>query len=335
MSASRTVVGSGATALAAALFATHNGTVDLYARMPPKRARSVESIPAAALNLLLELGVTPEELDVEGLSRPRLVAWEDSEILPVEGPACAHIDTAALHDAMTRRAMRHPAIRVQSPSGMPAPPAGWVDATGRRAVSARGHRRPPRTWTAALATVPAIGTGELRLAAAHDGYAYRLGSARWTTIGWVAPGRPPLTGAELCARIQSQDAAWILDGIHIPDNQGTFRRPASAAVPESAGTAVPLGDAALARDALASQGVSIGLSDARLIAHPTMAADAMARRHQQAIGRHFHHLTDMVSRGRFAHAPSWSEYLAWICRERDRCMSQPSASPTDTTQVGR
>ena len=58
MTAVHTVVGSGTTALACALFAARHGRVELAARLPRRRTRSVESVPAATLTLLLELGIT-------------------------------------------------------------------------------------------------------------------------------------------------------------------------------------------------------------------------------------------------------------------------------------
>jgi hypothetical protein len=335
VSTTRTVVGSGTTALAAALFATHHGSVDLFARIRPGRSRSVESIPAAALTLLVELGITPDELDVAALSRRRLVAWEGSEPRALEGPACAHIDTAALHHALVRRAAHHPAVTFRTELDKSTLRPGWVDATGRRAMSAHGHLRPPRTWTAAQVTVPSTDPGELRLAAAHDGYAYRLGSAHWTSIGWVGPDSPPLSGAELAARIECRGAAWLLDGVEIPDGALTYRRAASAAVPKPSGAAVAVGDAALARDALASQGVSIGLSDACLIADPATTMQDMAHRRDEAVSRHFRHLAEMAATCRYADAPSWSEYFAWIGRANRERLSEPTVTRAGADRVGR
>jgi 2-polyprenyl-6-methoxyphenol hydroxylase-like FAD-dependent oxidoreductase len=326
MSTLRTVVGSGTTALAAALFAAHGGPVDLYARSRTPRSRSVESLPAAALTLLVELGITPDELDVAGLSRMRIVAWQDCEPEVLDGPACAHIDTAALHHALLRRAANHPAVTFKAGLDPSHLRPGWIDATGRRAVSACRHIRPPRTWTAALVTVPADDTGELRLAAAHDGYAYRLGSAHQTSIGWVSPGRPPLTGGQLRAYIEKRGAAWLLEGLHIPDGTLTYRRPASAAIPEPSTAAIPVGDAALARDALASQGVSIGLSDACLIADPPTTVDDMTARRNEAILRHFRHLGQMATTCRYADSPCWAQYLAWVTHASTGWPSKPTTA---------
>jgi 2-polyprenyl-6-methoxyphenol hydroxylase-like FAD-dependent oxidoreductase len=335
MTAPRTVVGSGTTALAAALFAAHGGPVDLYSRTRTARSRSVESIPAAALTLLVELGITPDELDVAALTKQRIVAWQDSEPRVLDGPSCAHIDTAALHHALLRRAATNAAVTFRAGLDPSSLRPGWVDATGRRAVSARRHIRPPRTWTAALVTVPSTDAGELRLAAAHDGYAYRLGSAHWTSIGWVGPDRPPLTGEELRARIETRGAGWLLGGAQIPDGLVTQRRPASAAVPEPSNAAVPVGDAALARDALASQGVSIGLSDACLVADPETTLDDMTRRRKEAITRHFRHLAEMATTCRYAEALCWSEYLAWIGRATTEWSSELTIAPAQYGSLRR
>jgi 2-polyprenyl-6-methoxyphenol hydroxylase-like FAD-dependent oxidoreductase len=69
----------------------------------------------------------------------------------------------------------------------------------------------------------------------------------------------------------------------------TVRRVARLSVPVAAGEprVVPVGDAALARDALAAQGTSIGLSDARLAAGETDIAGQAAdgrERHLRSLG---------------------------------------------------
>jgi hypothetical protein len=288
----------------------------------------VESLPAAALTLLVELGVTPDELGVAGLSRKRIVAWQNGEPQVLDGPACAHIDTAALHHALLRSAANNPAVTFKAGLDPSSLRPGWIDATGRRAVSARRHIRPPRTWTAALVTVRADNTGELRLAAAHDGYAYRLGSAHQTSIGWVSPGRPPLTGGQLRAYIEKRGAAWLLEGVDVPDGVFTYRRAASAAIPEPSTAAIGVGDAALARDALASQGVSIGLSDACLVADPATTVDDMTGRRNEAILRHFRHLEQMATTCRYADSPCWARYLAWVTRASTGWSSQPTTTLT-------
>ncbi len=310
----RTVLGGGTVAAACALFAARYGPVRLCAGRIRPVATAVESVPAATLTLLLELGVTPDELDVHRLTRSRTLAWDGPAPERRDGPATAHLDRAALHVAVWRRVRAETRIEVTGRADPALAGPGWVDATGRRAVTASDRLRPPRTWTAATVTVRSDGTddGDLRCAAAPDGYAYRLGSARWTTVGWSGPDRPPRSGASLRDRIDRPDTGWLLDGIVIPPEAPTDRRPAGVSVPVHGGAPVPVGDAALTRDALASQGVSIGLSDACLAATPGTTAAAMAARREEARERHLRHLAQMVGSCRFADAPAWAEQLTWL-----------------------
>ena len=105
-----------------------------------------------------------------------------------------------------------------------------MDATGRRALTAarRIHQSP--VWVATACTVP---RGDLdptmRLAAGPGGYAYRLGSARWLTVGWVGPGRPPSDGAGIGERIAENGAGWLSEDVDLSGAQ-VVRRVASVAV---------------------------------------------------------------------------------------------------------
>ena len=93
-------------------------------------------------------------------------------------------------------------------------------------------------------------------------------------------------------------------------------RVASLAIP-GAGPGDPpdlvrLGDAALARDALASQGLSLGLSDARLAARPDWtAADATART-ADAARRHVRSLAGILATCRHRREPVWRTYAEWL-----------------------
>jgi len=332
-----TVLGGGVAGVACALFAARLGPVRLYAR-PRTPAPALESVPAATLTLLLELGITPAELGVHRLTRERVVAWDSSTPVAHDGPACAHVDRSVLHNALWARVERDPAVTVTGsldaalPEFGPAGP-GWIDATGCRAVTAAAVHRPPRTWTAATVTVPLTEPAGLRLAAAPDGYAYLVGGYRMVTVGWVGPGRPPRDAAELGSRIDTAGAGWLLDGTGLldvpgsPDHDGlrpggdtvpaavsTVRRPAGLAIPVPAPGLGPIsiGDAALTRDALASQGLSIGLSDACLAARSSTTPDELAARRADAARRHVKHLREMIESCRFAAAPAWAEYTAWL-----------------------
>jgi hypothetical protein len=308
-----TVLGSGVAATACALFAARHGPVTLAGAPPLRRATAVESVPAATLALLLELGIVPRELDVARLLRGRTVTWERAEPLHHDGPACAHLDRSALLHALWRRVVADARVTVvPGGAGPAAPPGRLVDATGARARTAVAVGRRPGAWTAATVTL-ARGDADpgLRLAAAPDGYGYRLGSASSLTIGWVCSGRPPRDGPALWRRIES-NSAWLLTGLPGPPGEPTYRRPAGLALPVAADAAVPIGDAALTRDALASQGTAIALSDACLAAEPRTTDAELTGRRTDARGRHLRHLTETLRTCRFAAEPTWDSYRRWL-----------------------
>lgn len=314
------VVGSGAAALAAALFAARHGPVRLHERRAAQVAscvndHGVENVPAATLTLLLELGITPDEVGVNQLEQHRLVAWESPHPECRTGSASAHVDTGALVDALNRRVGEHPRI-TRCFSAIQPCAAGTFDATGRRSVAIRLPRQPPRTWAAATVTVPATADRTMHLAASPDGYAYRLGSADKITVGWVAPEPPPRTAAALDARITSAGAGWLLEGLSPQPDIATRRRPASAALPRLSTRATPIGDAALTRDALAAQGLSIALSDACLATDPAIDAAWWAQRQADAVHRHLRNLQSTVESCHHAAAPAWHQYRQWIQAER-------------------
>jgi hypothetical protein len=327
-----TVLGSGIAATACALFAARSGSVVLAGTPPAGRATAVESLPAAGLTLLLELGVVPRELGVDRLVRGRTMTWEHAAPVHHDGPACAHLDRGALLRALWRRVTADARITVMPRGGARSARGGrLVDATGTRAASAVAVVRRPDAWTAATVTLPRSGADPgLRLAAAPDGYGYRLGSADLLTVGWVGSGRPPRDGPALW-RCLADRAAWLLDGLPGPPCGPTYRRPAGLALPVAADHAVPIGDAALTRDALASQGVSIALSDACLAADPRIGDAALTARRADARERHVRHLAEALRTCRHADQQAWASYRHWL--EQLPARSRPQlASPSDNTE---
>jgi 2-polyprenyl-6-methoxyphenol hydroxylase-like FAD-dependent oxidoreductase len=310
-----TVLGNGVTATAYALFAGRHGPVVLHGRPHVAGARTVESVPAATLALLLELGIVPAELDVLGLRRERWVAWEGATPERRDGPACAHLDRSALLGALWRRVAEHPAVELAAgrdgQHDVEREPV--VDATGRRACTAVEVRRPPSSWVASVAYRPRDDADPaLRLAAAADGYVYRLGSARWLTVGWVGPGTPPRDATALWRRIGGSGAGWVLADLPGPSSEATWRCPAGAALPIAGAGVLPIGDAALTRDALASQGTSIGLSDACQAADRRSTPADLAAHRADARRRHLRQLGEMLRACRFADMPVWSTYHRWV-----------------------
>jgi hypothetical protein len=279
----------------------------------------VESVPAAVLTLLLELGITPAELDVDRLDRGRLVAWEQTEPEVRSSPACAQLDRAALLTALWRRIRCCPQIRVVGRLRArlsDAVTGRLVDATGRRAVTAHDHLRPRQPWVAASCTVPRrTFDPTMRLAAGAGGYAYRLGSASWLTVGWAGTSVPPRDADALRRRIFDAGAGWLVEQVPL-EGMPTTCRVASMSIPvRGPGPIVALGDAALARDALASQGGSIGLSDARLAAEPATSSEDITQRAAEGRARHLQFLTGVLDSCRHRDTPAWSEYRQWVAHQ--------------------
>jgi 2-polyprenyl-6-methoxyphenol hydroxylase-like FAD-dependent oxidoreductase len=315
------VLGSGAVALAHALFQSRYGPVVLAGSPPVAAVPAVERVPAPLLTLLLELGIVPAELDVDCLTRDSLVAWEQSVPTERRGPACAHVDRSALVGALWRRVQACPDVQVVAPLRTAEVTAKrLVDATGRRALTAARRAHPTPVW---VATCCSVARGDLdptmRLAASSTGYAFRLGSARWLTVGWVGPGAPPPNSAAVCDRLVDGGAGWLLEDVDLAEAQ-VVRRVASVAdaAPSDDARVLALGDAALGRDALASQGMAIGLSDARRAAGPDgdRGREALSSRHRDGLERHLRHLAGTLDACHHHRAPAWLTYRRWVDERR-------------------
>lgn len=191
--------------------------------------------------------------------------------------------------------------------------------------------QPAPVWIAASCTVPrGDADPAMRLAAGPGGYAYRLGSTRWLTLGWVGPGRPPRDGAGVADRVASEGAGWLSDDVDL-SGATVLRRVASVsiAIGRDDPWTVRIGDAALVKDALASQGTSIGLSDARLAADaddaPALAA--LVNRRADGIERHLRHLGSMLATCAHRHARSWLVYRRWVEQLRLRSADGECSPP--------
>ncbi len=109
----------------------------------------------------------------------------------------------------------------------------------------------------------------------------------------------------------------MLEDVDLADAE-VVRRVASVAVTAASDDArvLALGDAALGRDALASQGTAIGLSDARLAAGPTGTSAALRRRHRDGLDRHLRHLAGTLDACHHRRAPAWTAYRHWVDERR-------------------
>lgn len=330
------VLGGGPSGLLCALAAARDRSVALLlderAAAPELQSPSVEAVPASLLALLGEFGITPRSVGVDRLCRERIAAWELAEPITISGNAVAHLVRPHLDAALLRRVLSTPTIttfhaqqEIDFADGCWSG-EGWrarllVDATGRRAVTATRKIRPPHPWIARLwmATethprhAPVVQTVALR-----DGYAYRLGTARHLTVGIVGPAyRHVRSFGDLGDVLSEAKAHWLIDGISALKCGGA--RVASVqwttedTHPPQA--LLRIGDAALARDALSSQGLATSLSDAlcAVAALRTANGPALFRvRHRQQRRAHLRALIGYISSHRWSTSGVWRQYGEWL-----------------------
>jgi len=314
------VLGAGPVGLIAGLQLARSGRSVMIAssRLPAADGpRRVDAVSAAFLALLTEFGIHPAAVGVDRLHRARLSAWPTAEPLLSDTAATAHVERPALDLELLRAAMRagcevQPGFRL---GGGEITRRDWtarrsLDATGRAAVSAARRVRPEKPWIARSFWAP-VGAHHRGFAIAQlpDGYAYRLGSASILTLG-VAGRREALAGSPLGIAQQLRlHAPWLLQDLPAfadlrPGGGG------AASVQWGEGDGLRIGDAALARDALSSQGLAAGTSEALLAAAMASEDDraAILARQREQRQAHLGSLLMLFETGRFAQAPAWREY---------------------------
>jgi 2-polyprenyl-6-methoxyphenol hydroxylase-like FAD-dependent oxidoreductase len=319
------VLGAGPAGLIAALRLARDRDVALVAdRLPrdddPPR---VDAVPAAIVALLVELGIAPGALGVDRLHDQRWIAWSPAGPRARRLSPAAHLERPRLEQVLLAELTRHPRVAVFVSKAWTRADGifwgdGWraarlIDATGRAAVTADAVTRLPRPWAAR--TLWARRAGDARgpafaLAALPDGYAYRIGAARAVVVGFVGRGfmiddLPPLASfAE--GRAATASVQWAT----------------------SASTAAPrpfrIGDAALARDPLSSQGIAAAAAEAMLVASVESAADVelFERRQREQRRAHLHALHRMIGECAFAEEPAWRDY--------SRFVAPHAGAPTET-----
>jgi hypothetical protein len=314
------VLGAGPVGLIAALAAARRGPTTLVtAHWPPSSSRRrIDVIPAPFLTLLLELGVDPGQLGVEDLQDTRLVAWENVDPTARRSPASAHVERSRLECALAYAAERAPNIEVVVKKGdcRSLHPDLVIDATGRTAASAERRIAPRRLWYAqtfytAMHVSKAV--QGFRLAALPRGYVYRLGSAHHLMIG-VVGCEPRRTPEQIEDDIRESGGGWLLAGA--PRLGSMCRgRGGATSVQWSEGGDSPtrVGDASLARDALASQGMAAGGSDALQLGSGALLPVARwLDRVADQRSRHLSALRATIAACRFRGHSAWAEYARFI-----------------------
>jgi flavin-dependent dehydrogenase len=318
------VLGAGPIGLIAALQFARSGRTIVIAssRLPALDGiRRVDAVPASLLALLVELGINPVGIGADRLHRARVSAWPSAEPLASEGATTAHIERPALDIALLEAAKRA-GCAIRSRFRLDAGEVGgrdwtakrFIDATGRSAITASRRIRAPKPWVARIFWAPASAHDRgFAIAQLPEGYAYRLGAA--STLAFAVVGRRDAVAGsflDIAQRLRVH-APWMLEDL--PPVAGLRSGGACAAsIQWSEGSGLRIGDAALARDALSSQGIATGASEALqacAMGGEDDRALIIARQREQRQA-HLRSLLAVLENGRFSHVPAWREYIDFV-----------------------
>lgn len=337
------MVGSGVAGLVSALLALREGRVLLiaragFARNVPAR---VDSVPAAAIAALIELGVDPRAFSDLRRHDSRLVSWSTDVPVALKSPDAVRVERGALEATLFARVLKNPRLTLvpapRSRAGLnlliaPHARRGAIvlDATGRASVLAAQRVTLPSPWYAWTRLWPAAANhpydAAFRIAATPDGYCYRLGMRGCLTVGIVTFARGPSgRQAELLEGCR-REFPWLFEGV--PGGElGSTDRVHPAAVQWATHVGVlAVGDACLARDALSSQGLACSISQAHyaVAVESRAAATLYEARAREQRRNHLHSLGGMLSESRHAGVAPWLRYCAFVARELEAVSATPN-----------
>jgi 2-polyprenyl-6-methoxyphenol hydroxylase-like FAD-dependent oxidoreductase len=349
------VLGGGPAGMIAALCMARTGDVALVVDGLPdvNRVDRVDTVPARSLASLVELGIGPHAFGVSSLHDERWVAWSDPVPRRARVASVAHVERPRFDAVLFSHVVRHARIAVFASRAWTRGDGrfwgdGWsarrlVDATGRASATAEVVIRAPHPWAArTFWTVRRrCSAGPAFAVAAHpSGYAYRVASEEHAVIAFVGRGSAVEgTAGDLERTLRTCSAAWLLTGMPSLD---TFAegRSSTASVQwtksgryTDPGAPIPIGDAALARDPLSSQGLAAACSDAHCAAAVADASDVAlfeARRREQRDG-HLATLSSLIASCRLAAEPAWRVYAEFVAEH----VSPASAADRVAVRDGR
>ena len=310
------ILGAGPIGLTTALFAARRGKVLLVL---PSRGGSIEppridSVPVSLLALFLELGLHPAELGVECVHDTRLTAWESHRPVLSRCAATVHLERPRLERMLLKLVRLRGEIELRSDVSINELPHAdlILDATGRRAVSARerfGGSMPRVCRTFVARGVFSKRQQVLRLACLPTGYAYRLGNRTTMTLGLVEDRLLEKgTSSSVLARLGELEAGWLVREFPLVDLKPGKGGAASVQWTDTGGSIIRIGDAAFARDALASQGISNGISSGLRILKLRDRRTGVLDRQLSEIFSHITRVTDLISTCRHRNSNSWWTY---------------------------
>jgi len=338
------VLGSGPVGLVAAIELSKRYRTTVITRQLPcaDAPPRVEAVPASLLAALVDIGIHPRRIGVERLHESRLIAWEQEACKENRGPVSAHVERPALDLALLDAVVASGRVQIQLNSHPDCFRAAkqaarrkemrLIDATGRRSASAKKRIQPTKPWAARtfLACRQSCNAHtDLSIAALPGGFAYRLGGVQHLVLGIVGRkqtilGEPP----QLEQQLYECGAGWIMKGLpSIADMTPGIIAPASIQW-TSEDVGVRIGDAALARDTLSSQGLAAGISEAFYAAAIKSDGDESLFYVRQVEQRlvHIRSLASLVVCCRFRKNEPWQQYSEFLAEHAHYQPSESSAA---------
>ena len=337
------IMGGGPVGLATALVAARYGSVLVaLPKRPPAAALRIDCVPVALLALFVELGLHPGELGASAVHDHRLVAWESANPEVVRGAGTGHILRPVLEERLLARVRAHRAI--STVAGAPIgslPPAGLIlDATGRRAITAARTQLPANPGIVrAIVIRGAFSRAQqaFRLAGLPTGYAYRLGTASAVMVGLVQGRDQWRDGAgPLDERLRVAGVGWLVAGLRCGNAEKSIGGAASVQWSEGPGPAIRIGDSALARDALASQGIANGISAALTLFESAGFQEGYSARVNAERLAHLSSLERLIGDCMHREHSFWRDYRRFL-REQLPAANDPAAtaaSPNNSPGCG-
>jgi flavin-dependent dehydrogenase len=325
------ILGGGPVGLTTALIAARYGRVlvVLPRRSPLVPPLRIDCVPVALLALFVELGLHPSELGASAVHDHRLVAWSSTTPELVRGAGTVHVVRPALERCLLEHARAHRAINFACGTPLDALPAAGrvLDATGRRAITAEHRHLPanPAILRAIVVRGPFSQAQQaFRLASLPTGYAYRLGTGDALMVGLVQ-GRDQWreSAGPLAERLRAVGAEWLLAGMRYDAGVGSIGGVTSVQWSSGSGPAIRIGDAVMARDALASQGIANGISAGLSLFEGRDAGRSYCRQTRTEILSHLTTLRRLIRSCAHSAHPFWGSYAAFLARGTPGRLTRP------------
>jgi flavin-dependent dehydrogenase len=257
-----------------------------------------------------------------------MIAWERESFEESHGPVSAHVERPALDLALLDAVVNSGRVNITL-SDRPdcfrvaieaarRKQVRLIDATGRRSASARKRIQPAKPWAARtfLALRPSCSAHpDLRIAALAGGFVYRLGGAKYLVLGIIGRKKTIMGDPlRLEQQLYEDGAGWILEGLPSIGEMIPGKTAPASVQWTNEDVGVRIGDAALARDTLSSQGLAAGISEAFYAAAIRSDGDESLFSLRQVEQRlvHLRSLAQLIVRCRFRENKTWQEYAEFI-----------------------